>query len=395
MAFSGINPTASWIEDNEHQFDVCPPKDLRYVPYVGSPVEEPSPARVRDNVNRHIIVLIANYRDSKRCGETIQSIYGNASRPDLIAVSIFDQIDLDAKELPCFDVYCKLVGDANCHRETRLRRSDTISHKDAKGPTYGRYQTEKGIDPTIDTFALAIDSHLIFIPNWDTDIVAQWDSIKNPKGIITVYPDPTEMYPKQGQVPNQVILMCHARIENEGADSMVQYSGAIRIPTPSKPLLMSQFAGGFNFGTVESALEVRNDPYTPFLFHGEEYSRVARLFTFGYDTYIPTHMVSYHWYEKRNVMWDEGWNFKAVISQRSQRRVRAALGLPTSSDDYDKTDLAQYSIGNKRTMEQFKAFSGIDPLAKWIKDNEHQFDVCPPKEVKYVPYVGSPVQDVA
>ncbi|RQM20581.1 hypothetical protein B5M09_006858 [Aphanomyces astaci] len=407
IAFSGINPTASWIEDNEHQFDVCPPKELHYVPYVGSAVEEPalppptqllpvttSPLpRTRDTVNRHIIVLIANYRDSKRCGESIQSLYNNASRPDLIAVSIFDQIDLDANELPCFDEYCKLVGDANCHRAERLRRSDAISFKDANGPTYGRYQTEKGIDPTIDTFAMAIDSHLIFIPNWDTDLVAQWDSINNPKGIITVYPDSTNMYPKDGHIPSEVILMCHARIENDRDDSMVQYTNAIRIPSPPKPQLMSQFAGGFNFGTVESALEVRNDPYTPYLFHGEEYSRVARLFTHGYDTYIPTHMVNYHWYEQRKVMWDEGWDAKAVISRRSQRRVRAALGLPTTSDDYDKTDLAQFSIGTKRSMDQFKAFSGIDPLAKWIKDNNTQFDVCPPRVLQYVPYQGSPVQE--
>ncbi|RHZ38734.1 hypothetical protein DYB26_005353 [Aphanomyces astaci] len=407
IAFSGINPTASWIEDNEHQFDVCPPKELHYVPYVGSAVEEPalppptqllpvttSPLpRTRDTVNRHIIVLIANYRDSKRCGESIQSLYNNASRPDLIAVSVFDQIDLDANELPCFDEYCKLVGDANCHRAERLRRSDAISFKDANGPTYGRYQTEKGIDPTIDTFAMAIDSHLIFIPNWDTDLVAQWDSINNPKGIITVYPDSTSMYPKDGHIPDEVILMCHARIENDRDDTMVQYTNAIRIPSPPKPQLMSQFAGGFNFGTVESALEVRNDPYTPYLFHGEEYSRVARLFTHGYDTYIPTHMVNYHWYEQRKLMWDEDWDAKAVISRRSQRRVRAALGLPTTSDDYDKTDLAQFSIGTKRSMDQFKAFSGIDPLAKWIKDNNTQFDVCPPRVLQYVPYQGSPVQE--
>ncbi|RHY35824.1 hypothetical protein DYB25_006108, partial [Aphanomyces astaci] len=405
-AFSGIDPLAKWIKDNNTQFDVCPPRVLQYVPYQGSPVQEPvleveAPAvvkptisRTRDSVNRHTIVLIANYRDTKRCSETVDSIFSRADRPELIAVSIFDQLNLDAGEKRCFDAYCDLVGEANCHRSERLRRNDTVSYKDAKGPTYGRYQTEEGVDLTIDTFAMAIDSHLIFIPHWDTDLLGQWDTIGNPKAIITVYPDTTENMPPAGEKPTGVILMCHARIENDQPDSMVQYSSAVRLPSPAKPTLMSQFAGGFNFGSAESAVEVRNDPYAAYLFHGEEYSRVARLFTFGYDTYIPTHMLNYHWYEKRNGMWDEDWAARTVIAKKSQRRIRAALGLVPSSDDYDKTDLDKFTTGTKRTMEQFRAFSGIDPDAAWIKDNEHQFDVCPPKEVKYVPYAGSPVQDL-
>ncbi|KAF0716621.1 hypothetical protein As57867_002743, partial [Aphanomyces stellatus] len=336
--------------------------------------ERGSSVALRASERRRIIILIANYRDTKRCSETLESLYSKAVRPDLIQVSIFDQLNFDEGEKSCFDAYCDLVGDDQCKRSERLRRSKTVSYKDARGPTYGRYQTEEGVDLSLDTFAMAIDSHLIFIPKWDEDLVSQWDVIKNPKAIITVYPDATEAYPKDGAEQDNVILMCHGRIENNQPDAMVQYSSAIRIPCPAQPQLMSQFAGGFNFGSAESALEVRNDPYTPYLFHGEEYSRVARLWTHGYDTYIPTHMVCFHYYEKRKGMWDEDWGAKTVIAKRSQRRIRAALGLPASSDDYDRTDLAKFSIGTKRTMEQYKAFSGIDPLAAWIEDNEHQFD---------------------
>ncbi|ETV95286.1 hypothetical protein H310_11187 [Aphanomyces invadans] len=238
----------------------------------------PAP-RTRDPNHRRIIVLIANYRDSKRCGETLESIFTKAAHPELVAVSIFDQLNYDEKELPCFDSYCQIVGEDNCNRRDRLRLNASISYMDATGPTYGRYRTEEGVDLTIDTFALAIDSHTLFVPNWDIEMISQWDSIKNPKAILTVYPDGTDRYPKPGEVPKFVTLMCHARIENNNEDSMVQYSSSIQIPCPPKPQLMSQFAGGFNFGTAESALEVRNDPYTPYLFHGEEYSRVARLFT--------------------------------------------------------------------------------------------------------------------
>ncbi|CAK4693850.1 unnamed protein product [Aphanomyces euteiches] len=343
---------------------------------------------------RRMVVLIAKYRDTKRCSETVDSIFSRASRPDLITVSIFDQLNFDANERPCFDAYCDLVGEENCHRQDRLRRNETIDARQATGPTYARYRTEEGVDLNRDTFAMAVDSHTVFIPHWDTDLISQWDSIENPRAIITVYPDSVELYPKNGRKPSGVTLMCHARIENERVDSMVQYSSAITIPCPSKPQLMSQFAGGFNFGTAISALEVRNDPYAPFLFHGEEYSKAARLFTHGYDLYIPTHMVCYHWYEKRNYIWDDDWGTKFTISLRSQRRIRAALGLPTSSDDYDTTELTKFSVGSKRTMAQFKEFSGIDPTASWIEDNEHQFDVCPPKELKHVPFKDDPTSHV-
>jgi hypothetical protein len=77
--------------------------------------------------------------------------------------------------------------------------------------------------------------------------------------------------------------MCMSRIETQDADSMVQYAAPIWIDkkdTP-KPRLVSQLTGGFNFGGCRQAKEVRNDPHTPYLFHGEEYSRASRLWTAG------------------------------------------------------------------------------------------------------------------
>ncbi|KAF0688786.1 Aste57867_19645 [Aphanomyces stellatus] len=406
--FSGIDPLAAWIEDNEHQFDVCPPHMMALVPVEEAKAAMPSlaPSAVmrekrlakkklalaqdtqalrRQREDRRTLVMIANFRDSKRCAETLDSLFSQAARPDLIQVSIFDQLHVK-KEPPCFDAYCTLVGKRQCRRSERLRRNATIRYIDATGPTYARYQTEKGLDLDVDTFAMAVDSHTLFIPRWDADLIGQWDSIGNPNAIITVYPDDTDEYPEDGAPPTGVTLMCHARIEDDAPDAMVQYSSSITIPCPEKPLLMSQFAGGFNFGTAVSALEVRNDPYTPYLFHGEEYSRVARLWTHGYDVYIPTHMVCYHYYEDRKSMFDKDWETKEAIGRKSQRRIRAALGLPRTRDDFDKTELDKFSIGTKRTMAQFIAFTGIDPTAAWIKNNEHQFDVCPPKELKFVPF---------
>ncbi|KAF0716620.1 Aste57867_2749 [Aphanomyces stellatus] len=332
---------------------------------------------------RRILVLVANYRDSTRCAESLDSLFTNAEHPDRISVSIFDQLRFDLNEPRCMDVYCAKVGESVCRRSTRLRRNDTLDATKALGPTYARYQTEKGVDLAKDSFALTIDSHLVFIKHWDTDLVAQWDSIENPKAVITVYPDPTEGMPKTGGLTGNTAMMCHGRIETDDADAMIQYGAATTVKSPSVPKLMSQFAGGFSFATAECTLHIRNDPYTPYLFHGEEFSKAARLFTHGYDMYYPTHMVVYHWFEVRKYVWDEDWGTKWKLQQPAKRRIRAAMGLPITVDDYDKTDFDKFRVGTKRTMNQFIDFSGINPLAPFKSDNENQFDNC--RDLEYVP----------
>ncbi|KAH9106562.1 hypothetical protein AeMF1_017863 [Aphanomyces euteiches] len=343
-----------------------------------------SPTTVKPVETRRIVVLIANYRDSTRCAETLDSLFTNAEHPELISVSIFDQLRFDFNESRCMDVYCTKHGESNCRRSERLRRNDTLDANKAIGPTFARYQTEEGIDLKKDSFALTIDSHLVFIKHWDTDLIAQWDSIQNPKAVITVYPDPTTGMPKDGGLTGTTAYMCHGKIETDGADPMIQYGAATTLKSPQVPQLMSQFAGGFSFATAECALHIRNDPYVPYLFHGEEYSKAARLFTHGYDMYYPTHMVAYHWFEVRKYVWDEDWGRKWKLQQPAKRRIRAALGLPVTVDDYDKTDFDKFRIGTKRTMDQFKEFSGIDPLAPFAGDKaDQQFNNC--KELKYVP----------
>ncbi|RHY21465.1 hypothetical protein DYB32_009804, partial [Aphanomyces invadans] len=138
--------------------------------------------------SRNTIVLIANYRDSTRCAETLQSLFTNAARPDLVFLSFYDQIYHD--EVTCMDAFCAKVGEANCRRNA-VRRNDTLDAALATGPTKARYETEKGIDLTKDTFALAIDSHLVFVSHWDMQLKAEFDAVRNPKAILTAYPKST------------------------------------------------------------------------------------------------------------------------------------------------------------------------------------------------------------
>jgi hypothetical protein len=77
----------------------------------------PEPTEPPSIVNgRSTIVLVANYRDSTRCSETLRSIFDNAAEPDNIRISIYDQIYPAENERQCVDVFCELMGDEYCRR---------------------------------------------------------------------------------------------------------------------------------------------------------------------------------------------------------------------------------------------------------------------------------------
>jgi hypothetical protein len=346
-----------------------------------APTARPTPAPTTIVNGRSTMIMVANYRDSTRCSETLRSIFDNAAEPDRVRISIFDQLYAAEGERPCIDVFCELVGESECRRSQLV--ASQIDAANATGPTRARWETEEAIED--EDFCMTIDSHLMFVPRWDEKIMAQWDSLDNPRAIITVYPKSTEHLTGH-TMEDAVQLMCKARIETKDADSMIQYAAPMWIlkkDTP-KPRLMSQLAGGFNFGSCSQAKEVRNDPYTPYLFHGEEYSRAARLWTSGYDFYTPSDDIVFHWYEKRKVVWERDWGERWVIQQASKRRVRYCLGLPVTAEDFDRTDLDQFRLGTKRTMEQWIKFSGIDPLAEYVGTDVAQFNNC--EELEYVPY---------
>lgn len=232
---------------------------------------------------------------------------------------------------------------------------------------------------------LHIDSHIVFVPSWDELIVTEWEATGNPNAIITVYPKPVEF---MNMTNNKDLhqTMCQASLESSDEDAVVQYGAALieMKPAQAKPLLISQMAAGFNFGSCRNVKEVRSDPYAHFLFHGEEYSKAARLWTSGYDFYVPRLDTLYHWYENRNVIWEISWESRFPIQLKSNRRIRYALGLPVTKMDFELTRIEDFTLGRKRTFEQWKNFTGIDPSVRYSMQRMPHFDNC--HDLDYVPY---------
>ncbi|ETO04471.1 hypothetical protein RFI_32926 [Reticulomyxa filosa] len=114
------------------------------------------------------------------------------------------------------------------------------------------------------------------------------------------------------------------------------------------------------FGRGHRLLNVPTNPYLPYLFDGEEILMSTRLWTHGYDLYLPDRDIIYHIYEqyyKRPLFWNDNWNEeKRGAVKAAQNRINYILQL---YDQYPKRghldlrDIDKYSLGKQRDPKLF------------------------------------------
>ena len=105
------------------------------------------------------------------------------------------------------------------------------------------------------------------------------------------------------------------------------------------------------------------DPNLPSLFEGEETLFTIRLWTNGYDFYVPNENIVYHYYERKNE--PKFWNDLPDYSKEANETIIKVLYLLKRRpiDDVPKhllKDIDKYGLGKKRTIEQYYKFSKID-----------------------------------
>ena len=134
------------------------------------------------------------------------------------------------------------------------------------------------------------------------------------------------------------------------------------------PHLQPFWAAGYSFSKSHAVRRVPYDPHTAFLFHGEEFSRGARLWTSGYDLralrssaflhrpirstsrydfYSPSENLVFHHYNRKvrrpDTEGGERWNKGYKILQRSGRRVHVVLKMDldgaNANTEYDAAEM--------------------------------------------------------
>lgn len=291
-----------------------------------------------------IFISIASYRDIN-CNATIKSIYENAKYPENIYVGICQQnkdTDLDS------------LHDIS-NNNIKITR---IDYTEAKGAVYARYLASKLWDNQ--EYFLQIDSHTIFIKNWDIVCIQSIKNLKkiSDKPIISHYP---RDYPDKDISNKDMFYVTYIKylkyIKNENF-KIVQYEGARFIDTKNTFIKTPFVTGNFLFLESKFLKEIPYDNTLDYLHHGEEILHSLRFYTYGYDVYVPNQNIIYHYY-----LHDEPkiWNDISNIELKRINVYNKLVNVFKSSSNYEANKyLGKFNLGKKRSITSFKEYANIN-----------------------------------
>jgi hypothetical protein len=304
--------------------------------------------------NDTLFIGLSSFRDASRCGRTIYTAFNEASNPDRVFIGVVDQRDAGT-EKPCVEEYCLLVNDGAesgpCPRKDQVSTID-MDWLDSRGPTLARSRQQSLVQD--EDFCLQVDAHSVFLKDWDKNIITNWLEASNEMAVLTTYInayDSATTY-SSDQIPH----LCEVV---RGGHGMVRNAGAASVAKPQQPLLEPGLWGaGLSFSKCHSERNVKIDPYTPWIFDGEEFTRAARLWTHGYDTYSPSKVVVLHDYSKVPHRFE-----KAAQDKTQQNRESAASFLPSSLPSFLPSFLSCSFV--RSFLPSFSFLSSFLPSSKF------------------------------
>jgi [Skp1-protein]-hydroxyproline N-acetylglucosaminyltransferase len=311
-----------------------------------------------------IFVSIASYRDNE-CGSTLEFIYKNADNPTGVFVGICEQNkDGETSELCITGQKSIILENIRVHK---------FDYRDAKGPTYARYFCSKLWNG--EEYFLQIDSHTKFEPHWDTELINMILSIKSDPNesdmpVLSTYP-PTDKQMSIDGFPE----MDSAIIRDSGVMSF--YCGWSRPSDKPRRSNKPWAAAGFMFLESDFLYSVPFDPNLSHLFQGEEVLFSARLFTNGYDFYVPNKKLLTHHYNRDGpIFHKDSPKISSDCRANAEKRMLFLLGIKSNTDgiltDFLR-DMHNYGLGNFRSINDFWMASGADintkTVEKWNDSN--------------------------
>lgn len=256
--------------------------------------------------NSTIVVSISSYRDTELC-LTLKDCFEKAANKNRISFIVVEQnepTDPFTTHANNFAKTFELDG-------TDRFIVETLSWREAKGPTWARHLAHKHIGNQ--KYHLLTDSHMRFEYGWDCYFIDQILQTENPsKSILSFYPA-AYLVEKIDTEPNNFKYTVHHRKlarhfkPRECFNGIVYFWSQTVLKKLFKP--KENFAWGACFSFCQTSI-VKAIPYqdnTPFLFIGEEQYMLARFFTHGYKIYLPTESWIYHCWSRgyRPLYWKD------------------------------------------------------------------------------------------
>lgn len=282
-----------------------------------------------------LFIQIASYRDSE-LAPTVKDLLEKAKFPTNITIGVLNQYSEE--------------DNFNLDEIKDVIKLKEIDCKESKGTCWARNIVQQLYDG--EDFSLQLDSHHRFEKDWDEILFKMYESLEDEKAILTSYPAQYRPEWSYDQYHKEVYI---CRIKGFSGDGKIESTPHVfeNWRNAKKPKRAAHVAAGFIFGKGEINKKVPYDPQ--FYFSGEESSLAVRYFTHGYNLYHPHKIISYHYYERKDQPkhWTDhnDWNKYNIIANN---RLNCLIGRN------NEIDLGEYGLGDKRTLEDWKKYSGID-----------------------------------
>ena len=179
-----------------------------------------------------------------------------------------------------------------------------VPDDDSLGPAIARYYAAKlwfG-----ETYYCQVDSHLLFVKNWDTKYINELKATSNyPKSILSSYPPGFQTTKDQDgqpkvikESPGAILCRCDTRVQDPNPIIRINGCGNYNSNQldSGKTLQIPFIAAGFFFTSSKFLIDVPFDPYLPYVFMGEEIALSIRAWTSGYNIYAPRYNYIAHQY---------------------------------------------------------------------------------------------------
>ncbi len=310
-----------------------------------------------------IMVSVASYRDSQ-CEPTVQNMIDTADNPDNLRIWVCQQNEKTDED--CLG-FCNIDKDSCKGNKVNIQRLD---HTEARGPTWARYLIMQKWNG--EEYFMQIDSHSRFKPHWDTEFIKMLKMTNSPKPCLTNYP--CDYHIDSGKM-DEHLLRGGLYIENfDKGDGLTRVQSEYQNKAPKKPFVSESWGACFSFSSGLICKEVSYDPYTPFLFFGEELDIAMRLFTNGWDLFSPNKTLIFTTFKRkhRKTFWEHP--DQGICEKLSRLRIYFKLGYITIDKIPHKlieegllTDIDRYSLGKVRSIKNFEDQAGVDFKTETIK----------------------------
>jgi hypothetical protein len=179
--------------------------------------------------------------------------------------------------------------------------------------------------------------------------------------------------PLHFDLPDRTAAPAHAFTTAERFDALgvLHFGGGVAPLTeaPSRPAPTAFASGGFIFGPAQRILDAPFDPHI--YFDGEEANLSVRLWTAGWDLFLPSETLLFHHYAQaagRLTPWQDD-PFWRTLQVRSVARQLHLLGISPATDPAAIANLDSYGLGTTRSLAHYEHFAGVDFVRQHIAEH--------------------------